>query len=221
MSNDAFLPAGYEAPTSGGFSKIEQGDNQFRILSNPLLMWVIWKNGTVKRIPYLTPEGAITEKPAKGSGVNDSVNHVWAVVAYNYKTRKIEVLEINSQMIIAALSKHAKDADWGHPKNYDIVITKTGSGKEGTKYQFTAKPHKPVSDDIKVAYTESPIDLNQLLVSGGNPFLQAGGAPASTPAATPAAKVVTPENWVLGDALPAGYKMGEDGKSIVKDDLPF
>lgn len=221
MSTDAFLPASYEAPTSGGFSKIEAGDNQFRILSNPLLMWVIWQGGTVRRVPYLTPEGTIVEKPIKGAGENDSVNHVWAVVAFNYKTSKVEVLEINSQVIIAALSKHAKDADWGHPKNYDIVITKTGSGKEGTKYTFTAKPHKPVTDAIKVSYTETPIDLNQLLVNGGNPFLQAGGSPASTPAATPAAKVVTPENWVIGDALPAGYKVSEDGKTLVKDDLPF
>ncbi|QCW20360.1 hypothetical protein [Flavobacterium phage FPSV-S1] len=220
MSNDAFLPASYEAPTSGGFSKIEAGDNKFRILSNPLLMWVIWEGGNVRRVNYLNPDGSIVEKPSKGGGDNDSVNHVWGVVAYNYKTQKIEVLEINSQVIIASLSKHAKDADWGHPKNYDIVITKTGSGKEGTKYSFTAKPHKPVEEAIIVAYTETPIDLNQLLVNGGNPFLQSGGAPASTLAA-PAAKVVTPENWVIGDPLPAGYKMNEDGKTIKKDDLPF
>jgi hypothetical protein len=221
MSQESFLPASYVAPSSGGFSKIEAGDNKFRILSNPLLMWVVWSGGAVNRIQYLAPDGSVVPKPANAGGDKDSTNHNWAVIAYNYKTEKIEILEISSQMVIASLKKHAEDTDWGHPKKYDVVITKTGSGKEGTKYSFTAKPHTEVSTKVKDAYVETPIDLNQLLVSGGNPFLQAGGTPASTPAAAPAAKVVTPDNWVYGDAEPAGYKVDMTTKLLVASDLPF
>lgn len=217
MSTDAFIPENYEAPTGGGgFTKLETGDNRMRILSSPLMLWVCWNDGKPSRLPYIQNK-KITAKPAKGAGQKDSVKHGWGLVIWNYKTEAIEVFELDKQDIIAALTTYAKDADWGHPKNYDIVINKSGSGME-TEYKFVAKPAKRPSDAIIQAYTDNPIDLNQLLVDGGNPFLSNGGTSESAAPVEQKEKVVTAENWVAGDAVPAGYK-NEGGKLV--QGLPF
>lgn len=212
MSEKSFLPENYEAPTGGGgFTKLQSGDNRMRILSNPLMMWISWNDGKPSRIPYTDP------KPKKGQGQKDSVRHGWGLIIWNYVTEAIEVFELDKQNIISALTSHSKDPDWGHPKNYDIVINKSGSGMD-TEYKFIAKPSKPVSDTIIAAYTDNPIDLNQLLVDGGNPFLSNGGSAESKAPSVEKSKVVTPENWTEGDPVPPGYK-SEAGK--LKIGLPF
>lgn len=214
MSTDAFIPQDYEAPTGGGgFTKLELGDNRMRILSSPLMLWLSWNDGKPTRIKFVSKDN----KPAKGAGAKDRVKHVWGLIIWNYKTEAIEVFELGSQEVIGALTTYAKDPDWGHPKNYDIVVNKSGSGME-TEYKFVAKPAKPVTDVIIKAYTDNPIDLSQLLIENGNPFISNGGSAESTAPAAQKAKVVTPENWVDGDAVPAGYKV-EDGK--LKKGLPF
>jgi hypothetical protein len=214
MSELAFLPDGYEVPTSGGgFTKLEPGDNKFRILSSPLMMWLIWDDGKPKRVKFDREN-----KPAKGAREKDSVKHAWGLVVWNYKTEVIEVFELDKQSVIADLYKYAADEDWGHPKHYDIVINKSGSGMD-TEYSFIAKPKKAPAQAIVDAFLETPVDLKQLLVENGNVFLSNGGSQASTAPAAAAEKVVTPDNWAKGDAIPDGYVA--DGDAIKKKALPF
>lgn len=215
MSNDNFLPNDYEVPTSGGgFTKLEPGDNRLRILSSPLMVWLIWLDGKPIRVPFDKDK-----KPDKGTGEKDSVKHAWGLVVWNYATKAIEVFELDKQNVIAALYKYAADKDWGHPKHYDIVINKSGSGLK-TEYSFIAKPKTPPAQEIIDAFIDNPIDLTQLLVDGGNVFLSNAGATDSTEPAADNKKVVTPENWVTGDEIPDGHKVGEDGK-LEKNKLPF
>lgn len=218
MSEESFVPENYEPPATGGggYTKIELGENRFRILSAPLMMWVTWEAGKATKIKY----AGDSNKPAKPTGENGSVKHVWGLVVWNYGTSCIEVLELDKQTLIAPLLSHSKDKDWGHPKGYDVIFKKEGSGRDGTKYSFMPKPHTPLGEEAKEAYLANPIDLNQLLVADGNPFLSSEGTPAPAKAATPV-KTVTFENWAKGDAAPAGYKINEAGDGLVKDDLPF
>lgn len=216
MSTDSFIPADYEAPTSGGgFTKLETGDNRFRILSSPLMMWLCWTDGKPTRLKY-DPNN----KPAKGAGQKDSVKHAWGLIVWNYKTEQIEVFELDKQDIISGLATHAKDPDWGHPKKYDIVINKSGAGMD-TEYKLVCKPHSEASQQIVDSFIANPIDLNQLLVDGGNVFMSNGGSTASTTTPPPAEtkKVVTADNWVAGDPLPNGYI--EDGNGGIKKKMPF
>lgn len=213
MSNDSFIPENYEVPKSGGgFTKFETGDNRFRVLSSPLLMWLEWKDGKPSRHKF-DPDN----KPAAGDGQKDSVKHAWGLIVWNYKTEKIEVMELDKQEIIASLANHAKDADWGHPKKYDIVVNKTGEGMK-TEYKFVAKPHSEPKQEIVDAYIANPIDLSKLLTND-NPFLSNGGGAESTAPAKEQAKTVTPENWTSGDPVPAGYEVA-DG-ALTKKKMPF
>jgi hypothetical protein len=221
MSN-SFIPEGYAQPTSGGgFTKLETGDNKLRILSSPVLMWLEWRDGKPMRSPYVSGQPA----PKKGEGKSDSVKHAWGLIVFNYKTEKIEVFELDKAGIIANVIALSEKAAWGHPKNYDLVITKKGSGMD-TEYFTSPEPPSAVSDVIVEAYTDNPVDLKQLFVSGGNPFIgKATAADGQNPNATPAAtnaKVVTPENWVQGDAIPAGFILNPiGGGDIIKKALPF
>ena len=168
MSNDQFIADDYTPPVSGGgFSKIEQGDNTFRILSSPLLLWVVWEGSKPTRLKYNKEN-----KPATPPGERDSVKHAWAMVVWNYQTKKIEVMELDKATIIKPLLANVKNKAWGHPKHYDVIFNKKGSGKDGTEYGFTPIPPSKASQEIIDAFLENPIDLNQLLVEGGNPFLE-------------------------------------------------
>jgi len=216
-----FIPAGYQQPTSaGGFTKLENGENKFRILSSPLLMWLEWRDGKPIRHPFKQGEA----KPQKGNDQKDSVKHGWGLIVWNYKTQKIEVFELDKQDVISSLLALAEKPAWGHPKKYDIVITKKGSGMD-TEYMTTPEPPSEPSDAIIEAYTETPIDLNQLLVSGGNPFISKNVAadPTNVNAQpqTTNEKVVTPDNWVAGDQVPAGYVVDSETGKLKKKDLPF
>lgn len=214
MSTDSFIPQDYEAPKSGGgFTKLETGENRFRILSSPLMMWLEWRDGKPVRHKF-DPNN----KPAKGPSEKDSVKHAWGLIVWNYKTEKIEVMELDKQDLIGGLTAHAKDEDWGHPKHYDVIFSKSGSGMD-TEYKLIVKPKKEVGQEIVDAFIENPIDLSKLL-TGDNPFLSNGGAAESTKPAAEAQKTVTPENWVQGDPVPAGYKVGDDGK-LAKNKMPF
>jgi len=214
MSENAFLPNGYEPPVNGGgFTKLEPGDNKFRILSSPLMMWLIWADGKPSRVKFDRDN-----KPAKGPGQKDSVKHAWALVVWNYQTEAVEVLELDKQNVISSLYKHADDEDWGHPKHYDIVIHKKGSGMD-TEYSMIAKPKKAPGQVIIDAFLETPIELNNLLVENGNPFLNSAGSPKSTEPAKETKKVVTPDNWAKGDDIPAGFT--EVDGALVAKKLPF
>lgn len=191
MSTDAFIPEGYEAPASGGgFTKLEDGANTFRVLSSPFMMWLSWTDGQPSRVAYLGADGKPTAKPAKGSGAKDSVKHAWGLIVWNYKTEKVEVFELDKQDVINGLIAYANNPKWGHPKKYDIIITKTGSGMD-TSYTLTVEPHSPASQVIVDAFIANPIDLSQLLVDGGNVFISATAATTPEPAAPVA---TTPAN---------------------------
>ena len=221
MSNDnSFIPQDYTAPTGGGgFTKLNPGDNRMRILSSPLMLWVIWADKKVKRVSFLDANNRATAKPAKPDVEGATVKHGWGLVIWNYETEAIEVFELDKQAIIAALTSYGKDPDWGHPKNYDIVIKKTGAGMD-TEYAFVAKPAKPVNDQIVEAFVANPIDLGQLLIEGGNPFITNGGETASKEPEEQKSKVITPDNWTTGDPVPEGYKIDTNG-SLEKKGLPF
>lgn len=180
--NDQFIPEGYIAPaTGGGFAKIEAGENKFRILSSPLPMWVLWSDKNPKRVPYTS------EKPAMPTGINPTVKHAWALVVWSYKDSAIQILELTQATLRDPLTAYSQNESWGHPKKYDVIFTKTGSGKDGTKYSFTAIPPAPVSQDILDAYLQNPVDLTQLFVDNGNPFISnsSPAANATPPASTP------------------------------------
>jgi hypothetical protein len=164
MSN-SFLPDNYEAPKGGGgnYYKFQQGDNRFRILSKPIIGWLDWdSNNKPVRTPSNQPKPA-PFNPAK------AVKHFWAFIVWNYESSSLMVMEVTQAGIQSQIQALARDADWGSPFDYDIVVSKSGQDKE-TKYMVNPKPHKPITQDMEAAMLSSRIDLEQLF-TGGDPFM--------------------------------------------------
>lgn len=163
MAAYAFLPEDYEAPSaSGNYMKLQPGENKIRILSAPLLGWEDW---TLEKKPV---RFAYDQKPAKPIDPARPVKHFWAMIVWNYKDERIQILQITQASIRNAIQALCENEDWGLPFFYDIKITKKGE-KVDTEYNVAPSPHKPVTDAIKKAFHEKPCNLEALL-KGADPF---------------------------------------------------
>ena len=163
-----FLPAEYEVPQSvGNYMKFEDGDNVLRILSSPILGYEYWiDTADSKRQPIrkrMTEALVLKDIPEP-----DKVKHFWAMVVWNYDAKKIQILEITQKSIQKVLRSLAKNAKWGSPKEYDIVVNKVGEKLE-TKYTVTPDPKSTLTDEIEKAFKETKVNL-EALFTGDDPF---------------------------------------------------
>ena len=165
---DTFLPTEYEVPaTIGNYMKFEDGDNTFRILSSPVLgykYWVDTKDG--KRQPMrkrMTEALDMSQIPDP-----DEVKHFWAMVVWNCDLKKIQILEITQKSIQRILRGLVKNVKWGNPRDYDIVVNKTGKKME-TRYTVTPDPKAPLDKEVAKEYKEKIINL-EALFTDGDPF---------------------------------------------------
>ena len=162
-----FLPEGYEVPQkSADYMKLLDGENRFRICGTPILGWKWWKkeDGSEKPKPYRIPMDAEVPKSIKP----DDVKHFWAVVVWNYKEERFQVLELTQKGIQEEIAQLAAEVDWGNPEDYDISIIKSGQ-KLDTKYLVHPKPKKPLDPGIKQLFKDMQIDLTALY-RGSDPF---------------------------------------------------
>ena len=166
-----FLPEGTTVPTSAdNYTKLETGDNKFRLFGKPLMGWECWIK--VKEGPRPIRREREDQLPSKG----DRPSSFWAFVVYNYKLKKFQVLSIKQKTIMRQLVALEEDEDWGDLREYDINIKKTGEARE-TKYQVLPLPKKKVAKDIKDEYDGLKINMDLYMSSedkpyGGHPFIE-------------------------------------------------
>ncbi len=161
MSNNQFLPEGYNAPsTANSFMKFEDGDSTFRVLSPAVVGWEFWTNDNKvvrsKEIPTETPNIKLDKK-----GNPTKPKHFWAFVVWNYDTSSVQVLHIAQKSVQTDILNLVNDADWGNPMDYDIKVNR--SGKELlTKYQVSPKPKKPITEEMAEEFTSSAFDIEDM-----------------------------------------------------------
>jgi hypothetical protein len=154
-----FLPEDYEAPnTAGNYMKLQAGENKIRILSAPLLGWEDW---TLEKKPV---RFRYNQRPAKSIDPLRPVKHFWAMIVWNYREEKIQILQITQASIRNAIQALCENEDWGAPYFYDIKITKKGE-KVDTEYNVAPSPHKPCAENIKLAFYSKPCNLEALFDS--------------------------------------------------------
>jgi len=78
-------------------------------------------------------------------------------------------MEITQKTIMMPMQALIKNTKWGNPKNYDITITRKGTGMQDTEYAVMPNPHAPIADDIAEAFLKQKINLNALY-TGADPF---------------------------------------------------
>src|SRR3990167_2816543 len=152
-----FLPKGYEVPAGeGGYMRFEIGENKFRILASPILGYEYWNEVDGNRKPMrfrMDAQIPVSEldKPEEGK-------HFWAMPIYNYKVKRVQILEITQKGIQRTLRALAKDKEWGSPLGYDISVVRTGEGMQ-TEYETIPSPPKLVGKEVKEAYDKMVINL--------------------------------------------------------------
>lgn len=163
MSNE-FLPENYEAPAgNANYMKLQKGENKIRILSRPIIGWQDWKDKTPYRF-------RMKDKPEKPLG-DKPIKHFWAFVVWNYAAQAIQILEITQATIQKSIQDLSKDDEWGAPFAYDIKITKKGEDLQ-TEYSVTPSPKKDLTDEIKKAGLDKPVNL-EALFDNADPWIVA------------------------------------------------
>ena len=175
-----FLPENYTPPSaSGKYMKLKDGENRFRVLDKAIVGNELWVNHKPVRKPmnekFTTDE--LEQADTNEDGSVRRPKHFWAFPVIDMADSTVKILEVTQKGIQDAIAIYDQDADWGDPKNYDLLIKREGSGLE-TSYSVIAKPAKSLSDVQKKMWndvTEKGFDLHELFVSG-DPF-----TPASKP----------------------------------------
>lgn len=151
-SKDAFLPGSYKVPDkSRQFLKLEIGDNKIRILTAPVLGFIIFdSNNKPHRKPFedpFTEDELEAIAPKKNDeGKTTAPKHFWMLAIWSYNEKELKILEVTQASIYKAIMSLFQDEDWGDPRNYDISIKKEGSTKNDTKYSVVPKAPKPVPE---------------------------------------------------------------------------
>lgn len=174
------------------FYILQDGLNVFRVVSNPFQFEVHFhkKKGAEKIKRFISPKEG---DPLKAMGETPSKRIGFKVLPDNegkgltpLDERLVKVLEVGPG-IFNDIIKLAKDPDYGHPTNYDLKVTKSGTGKEGTKYAVLARPVEKcevLTDEIKEKVAEKDIDLAKIYkestVAEMNEYLNGGDTKNST-----------------------------------------
>ena len=163
-----FLPNDYKEPNTsanGGYFKLEQGDNRFRILTDCVIGWEAWKiDQEGKNRPH---RFGIEDKP-NGNDFDTKVKLFWAFGVYNYKADEVQILHLTQASIRNAILAYIDDEDFGEPQGYDLTIKRSGQGME-TEYLVLASPPKEPKKEVAEALQDLKLDLSKH-INGGNPF---------------------------------------------------
>ena len=163
MSNENdFLPQDYEPPKGESrYMKFQSGTNKFRILSKPIIGWEDWENKKPLRF-------FMKEKPENPIDPSRPIKHFWAMIVWDFTNECIKILEITQVTIMQSIAALANDPEWGTPLQYNIKVLKQGE-KLDTKYSVIASPPSELTEDIREAYKNTPINLDALY-EGEDPF---------------------------------------------------
>ena len=164
-------PTNYEVPKSDSkyMSFKTPGKYSFRILQAPIFGWIGWRIVDGKNVPFRFP---MDNKPSDTSSFKEGkVNHFWAMPVLNHNTGKVEVLEITQKGIQESIEAYAR-SEWGSPLQYNLVVTREGTGRDDTKYTTMNGPSTELSEEGKQAWAavqEAGFNILELF-DGGEPF---------------------------------------------------
>ncbi len=170
-----FLDDNYTIPTESNYMRFIQGENQFRVLSSAIVgmeYWVTNPEDKKKRMPKRKhigeniPMEEIEINPKTGK--DDLPKHFWAFVVYNYADKRIQILEITQKGIQKAILALTKSKAWGSPKDFDLIVTREGEGRD-TEYSVMPQPKSKLDEGVVQLYKDMEIDLDALF-TGDDPF---------------------------------------------------
>ena len=141
------------------FMKLQNGQNQFRIVGKPSLIDIHWEKGIDGQSKKVICPGAGC--PICKVGHTPQIRYQVQVI--DRADGKVKVLE-GGPTIFNAIKNYAVDPDFGDPTSYDFKIKKEGSGRE-TKYTVIAAPKRTeltAAEKEMVANAKSLAEVNKI-----------------------------------------------------------
>jgi len=164
--NQDFLPNDYSVPSNNFTMKLEEGDNEIRIMTKPVLGMVAWKDDGDKRKPvHIRMDGTFDFVPSE----KNPARHFWAMIVYSRKDNAFHLLEVTQKGIQSAVMALAKNPKWGSPLSYDINIIRSGEGFD-TEYQVFPQPKEELEPEILEKFNLMKFNLENLFE--GKPVLE-------------------------------------------------
>lgn len=154
------------------YMKVTEGDHRIRILMRPIIGYESWDDGLDKEGK---PTNVVTRKRTFQEMVNipsrdGKIKEFHAFIVWDYQKSMVRLLNV-TQMYKDDIYDSTIDPDWGDPTKYDIIIKRVGTGFNDTKYTIRPVPHKPLSEEIKKAFSLIKIDEEQYF-TGGHPIIR-------------------------------------------------
>jgi hypothetical protein len=152
-------------------SKLEESkEHRFRLFGTGVTGFEVWTVDN-KPVRYATkPDDADLPPNVKveESTGTPSVRRFLAGLVYDYAAEDFKILQLTQKGLMNGLFKYMQDEDFGDPTDYDIKLTRKGSGLK-TEYSLVAAPPKPVAKTIEAEYAELYCNL-EALFEGKDPF---------------------------------------------------
>jgi len=171
----AFLPLDYEAPPKQGghYFKPEDGENRIRIVGSAVVGWIGWdKSGDKPQPIRVGMNEGDRERIAHLNSADDRISHFWAFPVVDRLDGEIKIWEVTQATVRDAIQGLVNDTDWGHPGEYDIVVSKTGAKKD-TSYTVIPKPKSPADLTDRQKEVLHYLVVKELLTGGQS--LREGG----------------------------------------------
>jgi hypothetical protein len=189
----AFLSSAASATvnaTSGGAyfspSKLQDGGSaRFALLTDePLEFHECWgtaPDGSSKPFRFefdptyedvIAELGNYTPREGRGGPGTADVKFAIAVPIWNYEAGSVQVMQITQKSLLRELDAISQQEDYANLLEWDMTISKKGSGLN-TEYRLRPAPRKKgTQDTISSAWKEAldaGFDISRLL-TGGNPY---------------------------------------------------
>jgi hypothetical protein len=169
--------------------KFKVGDNRFRVLSSPIIGNLGWKKttdaaGKEQRKPIRKRLGETFAPGEIDLDEKNPIKHFWVLAVWNYKDTAVQILEIPQITVIKSIDSYARDSEWGDPRNYDLVVSRVGEGKE-TEYLIKAQPPKQLLPEVATVWDKLKDSLAlERLFDGLDPFGTSQATPEPKPVAS-------------------------------------
>lgn len=161
---DEFFPTeDYKIPETSNYMKFAEGENPFRVLSSAVIGYEYF---TKDNKPVRSKEVfETTPSDIKKDGV---IKHFWAFVVWNYSAKRVQILELTQKGIMKTMQAYIKNPKWGNPREYDFIVSRTGSGLD-TEYATSVNPKEKISEDVFEVSENTKVNL-EALFTGADPF---------------------------------------------------
>lgn len=166
MPPHTFLPTDYSIPSNSLYFTLKNGANKFRILGSAVVGWEYWTKESVpvrtKTPPKATPADIRMDKDKKtGLEKPSRIKHFWIFPVWNFEEGRVQIFEVTQSTIQEGIKALVDNDEWGDPKSYNIVVTRSGEGFD-TTYVVQPSPKSALTPEMTKELEASNLNLENI-----------------------------------------------------------